>query len=370
MSQKKKKRFVWIRFAIVCLLVLMVVSRLSMASDLTSLVNTKGFYREPENTLDVCFVGPSEFYANFSPTKAWEEFGFTSYSLALAGIPASMHKSMLKEVMKRQDPSLVVFEINGYIQRDTYYERKEKIRSWLDTIPWSENKIEAIRDLTPPEEWYTFLFPLAAYHNNWQDPGICFASEAVRLNMLTAEGSFMKGYSTCSQADPAVPDAKIKKIYFTDKSRSYLQDLLDTCHDMGLTQVLFIRCPHGRAFKNPEVLEDIQTMVEDAGYSYLNLNESYDELGLDRTRDFYNADHLNVLGMKKFTAWLGQYITDHFDLRRNYSQETTDYWNMCAGKTDTILDECEKDLKNGISRWYFESSAYIKMPENPSDWDV
>ena len=38
-----------------------------------------GFLAEPENSLDVLFLGDSEGYRAFVPLQMWEEYGFTSF---------------------------------------------------------------------------------------------------------------------------------------------------------------------------------------------------------------------------------------------------------------------------------------------------
>ena len=66
-----------------------------------SMVNVKGFYQEKRNSLDVVMIGPSELYADYSPPLAWNEFGYTSYNLAISGVPGNLYISMLKENCKQ-----------------------------------------------------------------------------------------------------------------------------------------------------------------------------------------------------------------------------------------------------------------------------
>ena len=48
-------------------------------------LHVRNFYREPENTIDVGLIGASEMYADYSAPLAYQEYGFTSYNLCVAG---------------------------------------------------------------------------------------------------------------------------------------------------------------------------------------------------------------------------------------------------------------------------------------------
>lgn len=73
-------------------------------------------------------------------------------------------------------------------------------------------------------------------------------------------------YSDC-------PSGKQKKLYFTDKSRAYMTDLLEYCKAQGVEKVLFARFPHEKKVKNPQVLCDVKELVESYGYDLQALKE-------------------------------------------------------------------------------------------------
>lgn len=58
-------------------------------------VRTDGFYLEDDNSLDVVFIGSSELYNDFSPSLAYGEYGFTSYTLGLPQSSAALWKAQL-----------------------------------------------------------------------------------------------------------------------------------------------------------------------------------------------------------------------------------------------------------------------------------
>ncbi len=88
-------------------------------TDAVNIATIEGFYKEPKNTIDVMMIGASEVYADYSATEAWKNYGYTSYSLGVSGVPGSLYKSMLREALTRQHPKVVVFEVNGFLHKMT-----------------------------------------------------------------------------------------------------------------------------------------------------------------------------------------------------------------------------------------------------------
>lgn len=104
-------------------LLLIVVLLYSAAANVLSVNNTwdmrhiRGFYLEPQDSLDVVMLGASELYTGFSSPLAWQQYGFTSYPLAVSSMPSCLYDSMLTETMRRETPKVVVVEINGLFVR-------------------------------------------------------------------------------------------------------------------------------------------------------------------------------------------------------------------------------------------------------------
>lgn len=81
----------------------------------------------------------------------------------------------------------------------------------------------------------------------------------------------MKGFSSIAKYSDC-PSGKQKKLYFTDKSRAYMTDLLEYCKAQGWKGA-FARFPHEKKVKNPQVLCDVKELVESYGYDLQALKE-------------------------------------------------------------------------------------------------
>ena len=93
--------------------------------------------------LDVVFLGASEVYTGIAAGRAYDKYGFTSYPFASESITADGTMLALKEILRTQDPQMIMIEINPYLYGfDTNESHEAHIRKLVDNIPLNMNKIE------------------------------------------------------------------------------------------------------------------------------------------------------------------------------------------------------------------------------------
>ena len=119
---------------VICILTIAATFCLSVG-DRKDIMHIRGFFLEPENSLDVALIGASELYTGFCSPMAWDMYGFTSYSLCYAGMLSTHYRPAVEEVLTRQNPKLFVIEINGFTCDDKYHDDLTKAHTFLDNIP-------------------------------------------------------------------------------------------------------------------------------------------------------------------------------------------------------------------------------------------
>lgn len=132
--------------------------------------NALGFYEEPKDSIDVLLIGSSHIFFGSSPLKMWEEYGFTSYVRGSANQPPLISYYTLKDALKNQNPSVVVFEVGRMVnQFDPVTNDEWVARRGLDYMRLSDVKLEAISALNLGKDGASFIFPLLRYHSRWQE---------------------------------------------------------------------------------------------------------------------------------------------------------------------------------------------------------
>ena len=97
---------------------------------------------QPENSLDVLFLGDSEAYSGFVPMALWKDTGIASFVCASVDQKPYETEDFLREALKNQSPKVVVLETNVLYRA---YSTQDLLVPKLQT-----------------------LFPVLRYHSNWK----------------------------------------------------------------------------------------------------------------------------------------------------------------------------------------------------------
>ena len=117
-----------------------------------------GLY-ESDDEYDVVLMGSSHMNGGVDPNVLWKQQGITSFNYATGGQPIAATYYLLREVLKKRLPSVVVLD-TYYLGMTTDYGEMGLVSNVLDNMRFSVNKLEAIRDCVPPEERLPFLLPV------------------------------------------------------------------------------------------------------------------------------------------------------------------------------------------------------------------
>lgn len=311
------------------------------------------FYDEEQYSLDVVFMGASEIFAGFFPGYAYDEYGFTSYLYCIDGNVGSLYKAQLKEILSRQDPQLIVVEVYGFLKTEEQQADSVRLRFFTEGIPLSVNKVDTILRF-PYNDKLSVLMPFVKYHADWD-------SADVQLNRLLDGGvdesapSLLKGVATQSvmydgpgdneETDPAGNQIDAA-------SKEYLTDFLDYCKELKLDNVVFANFPRYIADETCSNLlarvEDVGHIVQQYGYTFIDLQERKDDIGLNYPTDCYNSHHLNIYGQMKLTDYLGDLIINEFHITpMEQTEENKAHWEKCAEYAEAYAALADEAIQNG-----------------------
>ena len=95
----------------------------------------EAFYLEEKGTIDAALIGASDVYAGYSAPYAYEKYGYTSYPYATQSSPANIVLPQIKEVIKYQNPKMIVVEINAFLYKDNELPSEASQRMFADNVP-------------------------------------------------------------------------------------------------------------------------------------------------------------------------------------------------------------------------------------------
>lgn len=332
----------------------------------------KGFYLEENDSLDVVFMGASEVYSDFSPGHAYSSNNITSYLFSTQSNSILNYKAQLKNILSRQNPDLIVIELNGALyDNDGETTKEANLRNYADNVPLDTIKAEWIAQYGG-ENTLEYIFPLIKYHSTWKDiPDDMLYQKTVADDRLRGY-SYLKGIlneARIFQSTQRSMNSMLQKSAGSKKplgalEEQTLRELLQFCRDEQLDNVVFTRFPHivvMRTFSRFERSNTVADIVNEYGYDYLNFELNYEQTGLDETTDFYNLDHLNVYGQKKFTDYLTKYLIDNYGVKaRGQSDSQKTKWQECADYYTAYYDYSDSLINSGNGRELSEDSELIQ----------
>ena len=99
----------------------------------------------------------------------------------------------------------------------------------------------------------------------------------------------------------------------------------------------------------------IADLIEPYGYTFLNLNDYYEEIGIDFETDFYDyGGHANAFGAEKCTAFLGKYLDEHYSLPDKRGQKGYEDWDKAWERWSEQTEEAQAVILERIEKKDFK----------------
>ena len=256
---------------------------------------------EPENSIDVLFLGDSVTYAAVSPMEMYKEYGITSYVCASNAQTLSMTEMTLKQVLEKQHPKIVALEA---------YSIHRKVLFNFSLISRAEN-----------------LLSITKFHNRWKIVGNIPALDF--LNSTVTDDN--KGYRYFTKSVPVInpnnydnPTDEITHVPAANEK--VFKEILDFCNENG-TQLLLFNVPHMRLW-NYEKHNGIRELAEKYGVAYIDMNIMDDDIGIDWSKETMDmGDHLNYSGAVKTSIYIGKYLKTNYYLDDHRKDGNYSQWN-------------------------------------------
>lgn len=200
-------------------------------------------------------------------------------------------------------------------------------RGLTDNFKYSWNRIRLINELIfEPKERYTYYFDIFKYHSNWKTIVLPDQYTAYRYERLHP----LKGYLLNDQIRPG---SQNDFSYVTEtmpipaEHEEALYKLLNYLQDNGLN-ALFIVSPVIEDEEMQMKYNYMENIIDLYGYNFVNMNNHYDDIGIDFATDFYDSGaHTNAMGAEKCTDFLGEYLIQNYEFEDKRGDEKYASWD-------------------------------------------
>ena len=268
----------------------------------------ENYYALPEDTVDVLLLGSSHMGMNVNPGQMWDEQGIAAYSCWGSIQPMWNTYYYLKECLKTQTPKLVVMDTFTAGLDFEYSDYERIVTNTLGMRP-SRDKLEAIRVSAPPEDAISVLLGFPTYHYRYSD--LTFADFQYYFWQKDTSLHDLNTSDTVYPIEILPPSRRAEEL--NEKCRDYLIKIIELCQEREIP-LLLVASPYELSELEQRRQNWIRRYADENGLVFLNLNDNYQEAGIDPRTDFMDVGHLNNGGIRKYTAYLTDYISTHYDL--------------------------------------------------------
>ena len=271
------------------------------------------FYDNPEE-YDVWFMGSSHAIMSSLPEELYHEYGIRSYNLAEYGQGFPMDYWLVKNFLRLAKPKLIVLDL-AYIGNSEKYSESNIncVRRMVTSLPISRTKIEMIDDLFEGDRREEMLFPFSADHYNWEslEKNHLYLEESWEYgsDQNVFRGKGREGYNLVT-ASTIPPPVSMERANTKDTlNKKYFRRILELCRDND-TDVLVVKCPLQADNGTLKQYADGFRIAREYGVPYVN---GFEAVGLiNGNTDMWDTKHLNSSGARKWTHYLGEYISQNY----------------------------------------------------------
>lgn len=262
--------------------------------------SARDIFYEPKDSIDALVIGTSDVYSGVSPLEWWNRYGYAGYAWGEPAQRIFETHEYLKKIYQTQSPHVVFIEIGNLFRDQTDAQN-------LDSMV---------------KAYIADVFPIVTYHRNF--------SPAKFVNLASKPQSLTKGYllrtgrqGIAGNLDYMEPDPKSAAI--NPLSSGELKRCIDLCREHG-SEVVLLAIPSYASW-NMEDHNAVSALAEDDQVPFLDLNVALKDVINWHTDTADGGKHMNERGAQKISAFLGDYLHEHFTLPDHREDVSYEAWN-------------------------------------------
>ncbi|MEA4971958.1 hypothetical protein SDC9_59500 [bioreactor metagenome] len=290
-----------------------------------------GFYEQPENSIDMVFIGSSHSYCTFDPQNFDSVMGTSSWQM---GTPLQHYDTslyVLKEVLKTQTPKLVVLDLYWDMLDDEF--DMKQANSFFQVVKDKNVQEDYVKNVFPLNERVKYkLLPIRYQQDYFAYEADVFQKAAKekfgvhdKQNVQTngTEYYLAKGYTYC---DTVIPDSELDETnqfkgfdgekWEADKTQiEYINQIVKLCKENNI-ELVFETAPIANVsldyIKNYDAIHEKMADIADSfGIKYLDFNIANRDEGLLELENFRDDAHLNDSGVKIINGYYANWLLNN-----------------------------------------------------------
>ena len=288
-------------------------------------------YDLPKDSLDVVYLGTSQFHLGITPLEIWEKYGITGGNFNAPSGRAWLAYYMLEEIFKYQNPKVVV--VDGALIRggDNNIVGNRRI---IGQFHFSPLKLEALYNCLELEgksidEMINTSFEFFAYHDSWDS--------LTKLDFTNQEltHTYQKGYLLTTFCTPY--SSMNQELLHTptifeidEKTKTYMEKIKNLCDEKEV-KIVVAKLPS--ELWNDTYSEIVGDWADENQVPFLNMTQKkiLRSMNFDAETCYFDDNHMNYFGAEVVSDYLGNYLTENYEFDKK-SQKIEAEWDADYNK--------------------------------------
>jgi hypothetical protein len=275
----------------------------------------------PANSIDVLFIGNSHAYCTFDPSVLEPALGKKVFNAGLPDQKIDMAWYTLQEMLEKQNPETIVLEAFSFGRSNSEY---AGFVANIDAMRPSLLKFQEAFEIFPDKyEAFRMSIGLFRSHANWKKPAVIKDNLKYMLDLSQKDYSGFDGFYPLESKMSEETIQKYKEgkdLKFTpvvdEYSVGYFKKIVKLCKERNI-RLIVAMAPFNDLYVSHvdygSFYEEMNQLCRDEGVEYLDFNMLYKEVGLnydDFEDAYHHAQHMNIWGAEKVSAYLAKYMKD------------------------------------------------------------
>lgn len=299
------------------------------------------YWRKAENRgTDVLFVGGSSMSGNIEIGEVWKEKGIAAYCIGAGGSRLEDNYYRMIEADEEHLCNLIVVELRGVgVDLGMNYQREN-----ISGLAMSLNKLCYINATIEPEEKLYFVLDFPLFHGRYE--------EVTKWDFYHTssfgkddKGTWFILYGSRNMLELNSAADVINYRALDQKQEFYLRKIIEYC-EANNRELLLLKTPDGNRSVDQPFYNTVNLISEEYGVPFLDMNQYDEEIGLTNADFWTDNYHLNVEGARKCTAFLGDYLMEHYALLDHRGDADYASWDRFAANREDLYLRAITDNKD------------------------
>lgn len=342
------------------------IMRILNSETTAGIMNLENWEKEENENTDILFLGSSTMSVNIELAELWSKYGIAGYCLGAGGMSNYDSYYRLIEAEKSHPVKMVVIDARACMYSFEYNEREAIIEN-VSGLKYSLNKWRFVKAAAEPEDRLDYFLEFPLYHDRY--------NSITKWDFLhtSSLGENDKGTWTVfygNQYSPTLEAASDVTEYYAldEKAEYYFRKTIEYCleHDI---EILIIKTPDANRTVDQKIYNTVELITDEYNVPFVNLNNYDDEIGLVSSDFYYDDNHLNVIGARKCSDFLGQYLMENYDLIDHRGEDEYKSWDLFTSNRENLYLKAITDNKDYFEELERDKKTVIAIPYKISQED-